>query len=726
MERPQESLKSFAGRLAEVAASDGGMEMARLLRISGLFGNAQPSLTETQADVNTPHPAQGQKSASRGLDLVGIWERKEENGEVCFVRRLDMINDWHWWANVGRIEPKGRRRRVVLVGESVARGYLYDPEFTPAMALEFALQAKLGKDAVEVIDLARTNLSFFETRNLAISALSLDPDAVVIFSGNNWAGSFLPEASETSYVESALREHGVAGLKDYIEQGTARGVRKLVEDVSSVYRTKRVPLIWIVPEFNLGDWRDALANAPHPSGSKRDWISWWESAKSALHDGDVDTASELANKMLNLDQGVSAAGFYILADCSQRTGDLDGARSYLEKARDVAIWDPSWVISPRPYSIVQQGLRQETRSGHDEVVDAPKILKEYLSGGLPDRRIFLDYCHLTTEGIQVVMASVASRLMRLFKGTEVPWRALLNEQLSPSPQVEGEAAFLAAVHNAHYFQSYDLVRYYCSRAIQLWPQIGSLMTHYIDLQTRRAPMSLCKSAEQIAELQSPLMQRYLLHYNFKQLDPVLLDAIVESLKKLGTDAKQSLDHLRRQEHSVAHRDTDLLDYYYCSAALQPQELMWVSDVDIRRKLADYYQAFRLDSRFVFVGEAGRAVKLRLTCRLPRHSQLPGPISVELNGRRQDEIVIDRAWGTWEFVVSSEVVRDGLNQVVIRWPLQDYAGEQGLDSALAYLSERKRPEFFCVFGEIHSFTACDAENSSARAGVSGWQSVPPFV
>jgi hypothetical protein len=45
-----------------------------------------------------------------------------------------------------------------LIGESVARGYLYDPQFTPAMALEAILQAQLGHNAVEVIDLARTDL----------------------------------------------------------------------------------------------------------------------------------------------------------------------------------------------------------------------------------------------------------------------------------------------------------------------------------------------------------------------------------------------------------------------------------------------------------------------------------------------------------------------------------------------------------------------------------------
>jgi hypothetical protein len=58
-----------------------------------------------------------------------------------------MMHEWDWWANLGRIEPKeAGRARVVLIGESVARGYLYDPQFTPAMALEMMLEPYFGKE----------------------------------------------------------------------------------------------------------------------------------------------------------------------------------------------------------------------------------------------------------------------------------------------------------------------------------------------------------------------------------------------------------------------------------------------------------------------------------------------------------------------------------------------------------------------------------------------------
>ena len=50
---------------------------------------------------------------------------------------------------------------------------------TPAIALQTLLEPYFGQGKIEVIDLARTNL-FYEVRELAIGALQLEPDAVVI------------------------------------------------------------------------------------------------------------------------------------------------------------------------------------------------------------------------------------------------------------------------------------------------------------------------------------------------------------------------------------------------------------------------------------------------------------------------------------------------------------------------------------------------------------------
>jgi hypothetical protein len=702
MQRPPELLKSFANRLAHLVTSSDGARTIQLLRLAGLFtGSAQPA-GEASAEA-----AKLTEDQPPDCERVGIWERK--SGHRHFVRSTDKAKEWTNWANTGRIDPKGARRRIVLIGESVARGYLYDPQFTPAKALEVILQSRMGQSEVEVIDLARTDLGtgFLD---LAQSALLLEPDAVVILAGNNWRSAFCFDPKNPDQVRSmvtALRDRGIHGLKELAQEQLTATVTHLVRTVNSLYAASGTPVIWLVPEFNLGDWLDPETNAPHlEPGANLEWITCRETAHSALRDGDLSACVEAARKMTELDRGVSASGLRLLAECSQRSGDSDAARHYLEMARDSLIWDTSRAISPRPFLVVQESLRAEVKEG---LVDLPAVFKDYLGGGLPDRRLFLDYCHLNSRGILIAMAAAASSLLRSLNGTEVHWEDLADHRIAPAADVEAEASFLAAIHNAHWWQTYDVIEHYCLQSVKASARIGEVMGHFLDLQSRRAPMLMCESAEQIAASGSPQIAHYLLQHNLQLLDGSLLDAVVVALKKLGIDARPGLDQVRRAEHSVANGTINLLDSYYCSAALQPQELFWalpMAERSLFKLWSDYYNAYSIESRFVFVGEAGVPVRLRLTCRLPGDSAQEGQIHVEVNGKRIGETTIHRDWETWDLFVAAQIVVDGLNDVVIRWPVPAFPGDKALAATADDLAGETQPEFFPLFGEIHSFTASD--------------------
>ena len=54
-------------------------------------------------------------------------------------------------------------------------------------------------------------------------------------------------------------------------------------------------------------------------------------------------------------------------------------------------------------------------------------------------------------------------------------------------------------------------------------------------------------------------------------------------------------------------------------------------------LPQFYRAYGRESRFVFAGEAGSPVRLRLTCRLPAPPGARMPLVVTLNGQPQAEI-----------------------------------------------------------------------------------------
>jgi len=725
--RPPELLKSLANRLARSAMSPDQQELTGMLRLAGLLGR------HTRASgIRDNATAVGEYA---NAERVGIWERQAQNGASHFVRSLSAIDDWLLWANVQRIEQKGPKLRVLLIGESVARGYLYEPQFTPALALSMILEARIGKDQVEVIDLARTNLSFGVV-DLALSALALEPDAVIIFSGNNWRCPVCPEECKTEMHE-ALCQSGLAGLKDVGSEWLRRKVRTIARDVSSAYRAQGIPLIWIVPEFNLADWRIPPTNAPHlPEGANREWLSLLYKAGEALAGGQLQSAAELARKAVDLDHGTSVAAWQILAECSLRQNDFATARLYLESARDAVQWYGGLSISPGTISLSQEVLREEAVRHGDLVVDSPRLFADYLGGELPGRQLFLDYCHLTVEGIRITMAAAASCVLRAIKGVDLSWQDLAPAVVTPPPEVDGEAAFLAAIHNAHWWQPSALVHHYCLKAVRLAPHLAQVMNSFLEIQTRRAPMLMCAATAKIAESGSSLLRHYLLHYNRQQLDRVLLDGIVAALKTVGINAQETLDRLRREEHSFTSGEVNLLDDYYCSSSLSLQDAIGLV---MRREgtiaSADnqdnhHYKAYWRESRFVFVGERGYQAQMHFSCRLPHLDE--GAVRVEVNGRCEAELSCGREWTAWDISIPGERVVDGLNEVTVNWPMPEFPGVQTFETMVADMTDQLFPEFLCLFGEIESFRVsrsplpAGAMDGNAAESVSGTQCTPPLA
>lgn len=689
MERPPELLKAYAARLARVALFGRGADVVRLIRVAGLYGRAAK-----------PGDSVGVRAAP---DRVGIWQRTAEEGTTSFVRSMDMLHEWHAWANIGRIEPKGAKLRVVLIGESVARGTLYDPHFTPAQVLELILQTCLGPDMVEVVDLAKVSIYMEQLMELARSALLVEPDALVVFAGNNWApywnsGTW---ADNRLLLGAVLSEQGVAGLKRYAEDHVKAAIQRLVRSITELYQSRGIPVVWIVPEFNLGDWKDPENSAAWlPDGANRAWIAYRHASRTAFARGDLEAARDAALGMVDLDRGTNTSGLLILAECARRMGLRDEHRLQLQAARDAHIWDPI-DYSPRSYSVVQETLRQEASRFECGLVDLPAVFRDLAVDGIPDRRFFLDYCHMTAEGIRVAMALAAESVAEALS-TDISWRDLIDENIKPSSQAEAETSLLAAIHNAHWGQGYDIVRYHCMRALEQSPAISEIVRFYLDFQTRRTPMWMCKSAERVARLVLPSTQAYLLG-NAQVLDRVLLDAMVASLKSLGIDAQNELNDLRRREIGVSgRRGIDLLDTYYYAALPTQREALW----RLTPGRNDYYKAYDTRSDFVFIGTASRPIHLRITSRLPSPAPPDASVGIEVNGVRVVETSGSETWATWDVTVPGDCIRDGVNEVSIVWPLPQFMSDAALDQAVRDLDADRFPELYPVFGEIHCFHASD--------------------
>jgi hypothetical protein len=624
------------------------------------------------------------------------------------------MDTWHFWANIGRIEAKGSKLRVVFIGESVARGYLYDPDFTPAMVLQTILEAQFGKDRIEVIDLARTNLGY-EVKDLSLAALQLEPDVAIILAGNNW-GFSQPTFTDVAEIDAAIASEGMAGVKRVCDEYIQRTVKTMVSEIAMEYKASGVPLIWMVPEFNLADWREPFTNAPYlPENRNREWIAKLKAARQALNDGDHFRAEQLAARVVELDEGTCNAGYYILAECRRHADDVDGQRKYLELARDAQSWDFSITFIPKPYAIAQQILREELPKYNCQVVDLPAIFKQYLNGEVPGVRMFVDYCHLTSEGMRVAMAAGASCVLRALKGTELSWCKLVNEHIAPPREIEAEASFLAAIHSAHFYQHYEMVHHYCARALKYSPHIAEIMFNYIEVQVlNKAPQRMSEAEQQIFRVGSPLIHRYLFQrHNEKWLDKVLLTAMVDALDESGLSGRERLERLYREEHSTRVEEVDLLQPFYLQSSDQAHEFEALRAQSRADSDPRYFRAYWPDSKFVFIGEEGYGVNLSLTCRLPKLSPDEAKIALDCNGQQQVEMAIGKQWSSWEISIPGNLVRDGVNEIEVHWPIPDFRTEEALAGVLVKLCQMKYPEYYPLFGEIHSFTASDGHQLSTN-------------
>jgi hypothetical protein len=704
LQRDREFLRAFATRAADLAGSPQATEAIRYLHLSGIF-KEQLSAELSHIEIGGP-----------GTPRVGIWKRESAEQDAAFVRSLDRLSEGFYWAETERIEPKRSKWRVALLGESVARGYMYDPQFNLASTLEGMLRAHMGAKEIDVVDLAKSNQTMSELKAMVGQSLALRPDVIVIFAGNNWRPHLNEE--DIPYVQTVLRTEGVPGMKAFLDAEQEQRVRLLVGHVKALLGPRGVKVIWIVPEFNLADWNDPASDAPLLKGQRnRLWRVLSVRAGRALAEGDLALAETAATQMVSLDGGTNAIPLRILAECRRLSGDPAGARRYLEMCRDAGTWDPSFALSPRVSSTIQNALRQAASAHDNIVIDVPDMLNQRLNGAVPGRKIFVDYCHLTAEGMTLCMAAAASKIVTLLTGRVVPPRELESKAISPRPEIEGKACLLAAVHNAHFYQGYELVHYWCARALQFWPEGAEIMTRFIDMQTRRVPTMACKSTTEMFNLDKLGTLRYLLRGGRRRIDLVLSRAIVDSVRAIGRDIGEQLAELRYREHSVGTVPKELTDFYYSSAMLGPAERAWTSQSFSNNRWSPslYGCAFSEKSKFIFFREKGRKVGLRFTCRIPTLSGFHATVGIEVNGHGLAQAPVGPTWRTTELLIPTDYLVDGINEVLITWPDDEDVSDLLLERAADAIVTQRLPYFYPIFGEIHSLTAYTPADATGDLG-----------
>ncbi len=677
MIRPANDTKILCERLADSWRFEEASHSVRLIEalVRNQFPSVRPKLQWQEPDE---------------IQRIGIWHRDKEGQEASFVRRTE-DDPGHHWAETEKITRKHQKKRVVLLGESVAKGFYYDPHFTPALALQHILGA-VSQEEIEVVDLSRVALDFWGLLDLMVSCRALEPDAVVIMAGNNWHPLYSGQiwTHEDSREAAAILRRGGNGvlIRDRFLNLLGWMTTTFLSHAEILTRQYMVPVVYMLPEFNLADWRIPEVTTPLLLAEEtRQWFAEREKADAALSRGDLREAEVAAKKLLELDGGTHPSGFYFLADLYGRSADEEILRPLLEQARDSL---PIMPTNTRCAGQTASIIRREADRHGVTLVDLPRCISEYLSGSLPDRRIFHDTCHLTYEGIQLAMVRIAECLLPLLGEKPRSWKKLMQKRLPISSRVVAEANLLAALCNSVHSQNYDLIRFHLEKALENSDDAVPVLLALLDSKVQRTPFVFSIPVfEAFARLQGVTTRDYLestsaarllqgapLRYIDRLELPYIqaaTDVLAQKYPRLAEDTLEKLCH----QHAITEEGYDLLQCAYNESPIT-SERRWDRATE-RRWLnggMGFFQAFGIKSSFMLVWDGQTPVELTITYRCRNNNSQDQHIQLMINGKQASVLPLTREWQTARCPVSLSLLNKGANRVTIRWQTPD---ESQIDS-----------------------------------------------
>jgi hypothetical protein len=724
--------KGLHEELAERLATPDGLRTARLLQAAGLLGAvvaeaAAPLLSSPRSQPPPPRGEgpSGSPSVLRRAVPISVWEPRrmpgDPDGELAFVRpEPGPLGDHFASTKILRPKKSELPLRVGFFGESVAAGYLYAPHLTPARVLEEQLRS-FSAD-FEVVDLARTNETIPSLLATVRAALQIQPDVLVLFAGNNWnlletpeVSPYAPSVRARQRFAQALRQEGLPGpVKRAAEQ--LRGtVREGFDYLAMLARAVGIPVVVVIPEVNLADWENRQPVPWLPAGDTARWYGLFQKATEALEREAWGQALAAAREMRALDGGACPTTHRILARTFLGLGNAEEARrAALEEVDATTYPTLAFLSAPQATTAVRELLREEARRHGFLAVDLREVFARHAGSVLPGRRLFLDYCHLTAEGMRVAMAAVTAEVLKVsgMAEDEPDWQGVLERSPEPrvSPEADATAKLGAALHSAHRLLTVGpkgpILEHWLERALDASPGVEAAMLDLIE--ARCAPCPAVLTAAQQRNLASPYRLQLQHGWQWEGLDADMTEAIAAVLERRGRGSiREEIRRLLLEHHAIQEGGTELAVpalYHWDPLERFYPEAMSFEDLSRRAT----YRSPWPESSFCLICDTSRDVLLELTARLPAvggtWGARQGALEARVGGTAIGRTELTSRWTRWEVKVNREHLRPGLNRLTLAWPALPPVGDAARRDAVERLEIGVAADLHPVFGEVFSLVA----------------------
>jgi hypothetical protein len=680
---------------------------------------------------------------------ISIWQPRSVDGGLAWVRPdPSPLGDHH----AAERELRPRRgplpRRVCLFGESAAAGYLFAPHLTPARVLAAQLREIAGPERYEVIDLARTNETLAGLVATVEAALQLEPDLLVLFAGNNWSlletpevSPYAPSAAARETFAQALAQAGPAGPVGLARRTLDERARAALDRIAELAGRARIGVVVVIPEVNLADWESRQPPVWLPGDGTARWYGLLDDALAALDRGDPAAAEEAAWRMNELDGSTGPVPFRLLARAW-------AAQCREAEARDVALAEVDSVHypllcflgAPQATTAARALLAGAAERHGWAAVDLRPLFAAWTGSALPGRRLFLDYCHLTAEGMHVAMAAAAAEILRRAPAPGAPREVdglELARRLPPpeiTPEAEATARLGAALHGAHRLlpvgrasgPGSPILEHWCSAALEASSGVAQAM---LDLaHARLAPLPAILTAAARRNLASPYPLGLQHGLRWEGLDGEVLEAMTAALRRAGrpeaSEIEAALAGAGAWQAGRAETGSGLgaapgwgqgvgaptgtgIDLARGARFLaEPLARFYPEAMDLRDLPGRaFLRCPWPETGFWLPARAAAPAVIQLTARLPPIPGAPGcrrgPIELRVNGQKAAEAPLAERWTRATLRLPAEALHPGLNRITLRWPMPPPVGEQALQAARRRLAQGIEADLHPVFGEVFS-------------------------
>ena len=381
---------------------------------------------------------------------IGIWNIEKTQDGFNFYRNESKQEDWHRWVNRQTINISSKNKKILVLGESVARGFFYDPSYNLAMALKNSIHNILpDSHAFDVIDLANNGLTLSDL-SIQLDWIELiNPDIVIIVAGNNFLiGEYLIH-SDLSNLQEKFDREGWQGAKKWEHETIKKYVKELIlNKLLDIEKNSKTTIIFCIPcpNFQTWDWKGEFSYPLTNNVVKiNDWIT---------------------SQQLNQQQKFDYKYFNRL---SLFRRFIPGCPFYLKQ-------------------FIKNNIQQYSTI---KIID----LYDLFQSGKPQQDFFLDYCHLNSKGFSKLIKKIINVIFQL---------SIVDNQIDkPHNNLEAEAHFIAAIHHSRYGQPYYQINNLLEKAVEFDESIKVFFLWYLKSSISEFPrwfFSIPKS--------SPIIQQH--------------------------------------------------------------------------------------------------------------------------------------------------------------------------------------------------------------------------